>query len=529
MASSPVEALETSTPPSPSESTSTGVTQRERATLLISVLIISICALVYELIVGTLSSYLLGDSVTQFSITIGLFLFAMGLGSLLSRRIKGNELRWFIIVELLTGLFGGSAAAILYAVYATSLDYYYLVMIGVILSIGICIGLEIPLLMRIVAKRSELAKALSDVLSIDYIGALLGSLAFPLILLPTFGVNQTGFLIGLFNIMIAAINLYVFRDRLKPLERRVLAGLSLIFVVIMIMGVSFSSLWVRFFEQGIYQDLIVYREQSTYQRLIMTRDGFDLRLYLDGNLQFSSRDEYRYHELLVHPVMGTARSRESVLILGGGDGMVAREVLKYPEVQRVLMIDLDPAMTDLARTYAPLREINADALHDPRLEVINTDAYRFIEETDEVFPVIIIDLPDPNNEALSKLYSRQFYRLLREHLSPDGAFVTQATSPYFVRSAFWTIVHTIRDAGFETLPLRTYVPSFGEWGFVIGTPHLTPNPRLIDGIAMRYLTPTLLEGARYFDPDISEVPTDINTLDDPVLPQYYEDGWRQWD
>lgn len=465
---------------------------------------------------------------TQFSITIGLFLFAMGIGALLSRRIKGNELRWFIIVELLTGLFGGSAAAILYAVFAAGNAYYYTVMIALIFCIGICVGLEIPLLMRIVADRSTLSSALADVLSIDYIGALLGSLAFPLVLLPLLGVNQTGFLMGLFNIAVAGLNLYLFRHKLMPQAARGLWAITAAIAALMLAGVLFSAQWVRFFEQQLYEDIIVFREQTPYQRLIVTRDGRDMRLYIDGNLQFSTRDEYRYHEMLVHPVMSAARSRETVLILGGGDGMVAREVLKYDDVKEIILIDLDPAMTDMARTYQPVREVNGDALNDPRVTVINTDAYKFIQDDDDVYPVIIIDLPDPNNEGLSKLYSRQFYRLLRDRLSPDGAFVTQAASPYFVREAFWTIANTISDAGFQALPLHTYVPSFGEWGFVIGTPNQPAQVRVPDGLTLRYLTPEVLQAGLSFDPDIAAVPTEINTLDNPVLPRYYEQGWRQW-
>ncbi len=505
------------------------VSRRERATLLLAVLIISICALVYELIVGTLSSYLLGDSVTQFSFTIGLFLFAMGLGALLSRRIKGQELAWFIGVELLTGLFGGTAAAALYAVFSTEPVYYYTVMLTMCLAIGICVGLEIPLLTRIVADRTELSQALSDVLSIDYIGALLGSLAFPLILLPALGVNLTGFLMGLLNIGVAAMTLVVFRSRLSRRQVRGLGTAAFLLALLMLGGALFSPQFVHFFEQQIYEDLIVYREQSSYQRLIITRNGRDTRLFIDGNLQFSSRDEYRYHEVLVHPAMMAARSRETVLVLGGGDGLVAREVLKYPEVQRVIVVDLDPAMTEMARTYAPVLEVNGGALNDARVTIINDDAYKFIQESDDLYPVVILDLPDPNNEGLSKLYSLQFYRLLRERLTPDGVFVTQAASPYFVREAFWTIVHTAREAGFEVLPLRTYVPSFGEWGFVMGSPRRPPQPRLPEGIALRYLTPEVLQAALTFDPDIAEIPTAINTLDNPTLARAYERGWREWD
>jgi spermidine synthase len=275
--------------------------------------------------------------------------------------------------------------------------------------------------------------------------------------------------------------------------------------------------------------VIIHRQQTPYQRIVITRNNDDVRLFLDGNLQLSSRDEYRYHEVLVHPVMSAARSHETVLVLGGGDGAVARELLKYEDVQRIIIVDLDPEVTELARTSPLLRKINADALSDPRVTIVNADAYRYLEESSDVYPVVIIDLPDPNNESLSKLYSQQFYRLLRQHIAPDGAFITQATSPYFVREAFWMIANTIEASDFHIVPLHTYVPSFGEWGFVIGTPLKTPQLTVDESLSLRYLTPDVLNSVLIFDPDIAHLKTDINTLDRAVLVQAYQRGWLLWD
>ena len=505
------------------------VNPRERATLLVSVLIIAICALTYELIVGTLSSYLLGNSVTQFSFTIGLFLFAMGIGALLSRQIKGQEVRWFITIELVIGIFGGFSAAILYAVFAMTAIYYYTVMVGLILIIGVCIGLEIPLLTRIVANREDLSNALAEVLSFDYLGSLVASLAFPLLLLPALGVTQTAFLMGLFNIAVAAVILQSFHERLPSRNVRQLWIGILFFGGAMVAGLGFSTSIFDFFEQQLYESRIIYREQSRYQRIVITRNGDDVRLFLEGNLQFSSRDEYRYHEILVHPVMSVARSHERVLVLGGGDGLVARELLKYDDIEEIIIVDLDPTITDLSREFRPIVEINEGALDDERVEIINEDAYMFVQNSDELYPVIIIDLPDPNNESLSKLYSETFYRMLYNRLTPDGAFITQATSPYFVRESFWIIAHTIEESGFYVTPLRTYVPSFGEWGFVIGAPMQLPALEVPEGIDLQYLNADVLTAAQTFDPDIEEIETGINTLDDPILTGAYTKGWRQWE
>jgi len=506
-----------------------GVTHRERTTLLAAVLIISVCALTYELVVATLSSYLLGDSITQFSLTIGFFLFAMGVGSLLSRRIRGHELRWFIVVELSIALFGGMSAILLFAVFSTADVYYTATMLLLSLAIGICVGLEIPLLTRIVADRAALGEALADVLSVDYLGALIGSLAFPIILLPLLGVTQTAFLMGLFNVLVASICLYTFRQKLTSKWYRRFTLMSVVTALIMIAGTIISGRVMGFFEQRLYASNIIYAEQTPYQRIVMTSNGTDFRMFLNGNLQFSSVDEYRYHEMLVHPVMSAARSHERILVLGGGDGLVARELLKYDDVQEIIIVDLDPTITDLARNHPILERLNADAVDDPRVSVINTDAFKFIEESNDLYPVIIIDLPDPNNESLSKLYSSTFYHRLQQRLTPDGAFVTQATSPYFARRSYWTIVNTVESTGLHVLPLHTYVPSFGEWGFVVGTPLRTIELQIPQEMQLRYLTPDVLRTAHIFDPDIARMDgLAVNTLDNPILPRTYEQDWRQW-
>lgn len=505
------------------------ISARERVTLLASVLVISICAIIYELLIASLSSYLLGNSVTQFSFTIGLFLSAMGLGSLLSRRIEGAEVRWFILIEIIIGIAGGFSAILLYAVFALSEVYYYTAMVGIILVIGVCSGLEIPLLTRLTARRSELSQALSDVLSVDYLGALVASLAFPLILLPQLGITVTALVMGLFNLAIAGLNLGLFWNRLTKATRISFATALGSASAALVAGMIFSGALVNLLEQQLYEERIIYRDQTAYQRIVMTRSGSDVRLFLEGQLQFSSRDEYRYHEVLVHPVMSLVRSHDNIAILGGGDGIVVRELLQYADVGTITLVDLDPAMTELAKTYPILRELNQDALHDPRVVVRNEDAYEFIEHSDELFNVIIIDLPDPNNESLSKLYSETFYRLLRQRLTPDGAFVTQATSPYFAPQAFWSIAATVEASEFEILPLHSYVPSFGEWGFVIGTPNPMRPVRVPEGLTLRYLTPEVLDAAQVFDPDIDRVEVEINTLDHPILLHYYEDAWRQWD
>jgi spermidine synthase len=268
--------------------------------------------------------------------------------------------------------------------------------------------------------------------------------------------------------------------------------------------------------------------QTPYQRIVLTRWGDDVRLYLDGNLQFSSQDEHRYHELLVHPAMSLSRSREAVLVLGGGDGPAAREILKYDDVRRLVLVDIDPAMTELARVHPALLAINERALLDPRVELVHQDAYEYLEETAGQFGAIIIDLPDPNNESLGKLYTRAFYKMVRRHLAVGGVMASQATSPYFANQAYWCIVHTAADVGLQTLPYHVYVPSFGDWGFFVAAEHRLQAERFFLHVPTRYLNADLWSAGLLFDPDIAEVETEINTLDSQVVLGYYERGWKRW-
>jgi spermidine synthase len=501
------------------------LTAHHSATLLTSVFVIAVCGLIYELIIGTISSYLLGNSVTYFSLTIGLFMSAMGLGAYVSRRITRFLLGWFILLEIVIGLVGGVSAALLYTVFATT-GFYHLAMVALIILIGSFVGMEIPLLTRLSGDVSSLKDTLANVLTVDYLGALVASVLFPLVLLPYLGLLKASFATGLLNLAVVLFNIWVFRERLLYWRQLALiaGGVSLVLLA----GVIWSFRLTSLLEQQLYQDEIIYTRQTPYQRIVLTRWAEDVRLYLDGNLQFSSQDEYRYHEPLIHPAMTLARSREAVLILGGGDGLAAREILKYGDVQHVTLVDIDPAMTDLARTHRTLLALNGGALLDPRVELIHQDAFNYLAETATQFGVIVVDLPDPNNESLGKLYSREFYELARRHLAAGGVMAVQATSPYFARETYWAIVHTATAAGLHPQPYHVYVPSFGDWGFFLATKHRL-EPTFSPSVPARYLTPDLFAASLIFDSDTAEVETEINTLDNQIILTYYEQGWRRWD
>ena len=512
-----------------------GPSRRQVRVLLGAVLVVATCGLLYELVVGTLSSYLLGNSALQFSLTIGGFMTAMGIGSLLARRVRGDALVWFVGVELGVAAVGGAAAAVLYAAY-TYTGAYHVAMGLIVLAIGVLVGLEIPLVTRLLGGgrrlgASDLKDTVANVLAVDYLGALVAAVAFPLLLLPVLGVMRTSFVTGAVNLAVVVACLAAFRAELERRGRWRPLALATVLVAIPLAAGAVGSEWLAArFETKLYRDPVVYAEQSTYQRIVLTRSGGDLRLFLDGGLQFSSADEHRYHELLVHPAMALAPRRASVLVLGGGDGLAAREILKWPGVEAVTVVDLDPAVTDLAQRHPALRAQNENALADPRLEIRNEDAHAFVTQTASVFDVVIVDLPDPNHESLAKLYSAPFYRALRNRLGAGGTVAVQSTSPYFAREAFWSIVATAEAADLHPTPYHLYVPSFGDWGFFVGSTHAVNPERfaLPEAVPTRILTPALFEASRVFDGDLDRVPVEVNTLDDPVLLRYYERGWARW-
>ncbi|WP_375436594.1 polyamine aminopropyltransferase [uncultured Hymenobacter sp.] len=500
-----------------------GAVESQAALLLGSVFVIATCGLIYELIAGTLASYLLGDSVTQFSTIIGAYLFSMGIGSWLSRYLGGPLLKWFIRLEILVGLVGGFSAPLLFVLfeYVTS---FRLILYALVGFTGILVGLEIPLLMRILENRYEFKDLVSRVFTFDYIGALLASLIFPLVLVPQLGLMRTSLLFGALNVVVAGVALFRFRET-RPYRRSFAGGLL---VALLALGATFvySERIQSYTETLAFQDQVIYSKSTSYQRLVLTKNNRELRLFLNGNLQFSSQDEYRYHEALVHPLLQGLPKARRILVLGGGDGLAVRELLKYPRLQQIRLVDLDPGMTQLFQRNEILVQLNQRALLDPKVEVINGDAYQWIRQDTAHYDGIVVDFPDPGNYSIGKLYSTAFYRELERRLAPGGRVVVQSTSPYVARQSFWCVAHTLAAAGFQTIPYHCYVPSFGEWGYVLAgrnahwRPDASPLPT-----GLRFLTPATLRQMLYFPPDMAEVPTEINQLNNQALVRYFEEDW----
>ncbi len=513
----------------PADPKATAVAPAEVA-LLVSVFVVAACGLVYELAAGALASYLLGDSVLQFSTVIGAYLFAMGIGSWLSRYIEHQLVAQFLRIELLVGLIGGLLPAALFMAHSLlpvgQGHAFRVLLYGAVLIVGTLVGLEIPLVMRILkrhfAERYALKDLVSQVLTFDYLGALVVSVAFPLLLVPHLGLIRTGVFFGLLNVAVAAWTLWLFRGELRRWAAHAGAcGAVLVTLLAAMLGADQLTTWA---EDRFYGDRVVLRQSSAYQRVVVTAGPAGVRLFLNGNLQFHSRDEYRYHEALVHPAMAAHGAPKRVLVLGGGDGMAVREVLKYPSVERVTLVELDPQMTRLFAELPMLTALNADALRSPKLEIVNADAFGWLESHAQTFDVIVIDFPDPTNFSLGKLYTTSFYQLVDQHLAAGGYMSVQTTSPLIARKSFWTVVATIEAAGLGATPYHAHVPSFGEWGFVLAGRRPWRQPTALPP-GLRFLTLAGLPALLQFPPDMARVAAEPNRLSNQTLVHTFEAEW----
>ena len=496
--------------------------------LLASVFVIATSGLVYELVSGTLASYVLGDSVAQFSLVIGIYLFAMGIGSYLSQFIETRLLERFVEIELGVALAGGLSAPILFKVYTATGPFKLALYLSVGL-IGTLVGLEIPLLIRLLKFSLDLKELVARVLTLDYVGALVASLLFPFVLLPRLGIHQTSLLFGALNARVALATTFLF-----PMDPGVVARMRLrCALVLLTLGVTFGLITrlVDHSESIYFGAPIVYAAQSPYQRVVITQTSRQTRLFLNGNLQFSSDDEYRYHEALVHPaVAALGRDPRTVLVLGGGDGLAVREILRYPSVERVLLVDLDPAVTEVFKTLPIAVKLNGGALVDRRVVVLSQDAYKYLEESTEAFDLAVVDFPDPGNYAVGKLYTDNFYHLLRQRVGVRGVAVIQSTSPQYAREAYWTVAATLEAAGWQTAPYHVYVPSFGEWGFVLagGEELAAPHSLRLASSSLRFLDAATLTELFRFPKDLGRGDAPVNRLNDQKLVAIYTREWASW-
>ncbi len=448
----------------------------------------------------------------------------MGIGSFLSKYVGKNVMLTFVQVELLIGVVGGSSAAILFMLFE-HVEHFRVLLYAIVAIIGILVGLEVPLLMRILKDRLEFKDLVSQVFTFDYVGALLASLCFPLVLVPHLGLLRSSFLFGLLNVLVALWTMQLLQKELP--WRRSLQSVAVVLIVFLVCGFAFSEKITTWSEASAFQDPVIYAASTPYQRIVITGGGKDIKLFLNGNLQFNSRDEYRYHEALIHPAMASLDHPQKVLVLGGGDGMAVREILKYQSVRNITLIDLDSQMTNLFKEQLMLTRLNGDSLNDAKVHVLNQDAFVWLKNCAERFDLIVVDFPDPSNFSLGKLYSDTFYRSVKRALNPQGIAVIQSTSPYFAKNSYWCVVNTLNSIGLRTTPYHAYVPSFGDWGYVMASPvefkPATNYPQGLKFISAETVAPMLT-----FPSDMQPTVQSINKLNNQTLVHLFESEWGEY-
>ncbi len=510
------------------------VTKNEGYILKVALFATGLSGIVAEYILATLATYFLGDSVFQWTLIISLMLFFMGLGSRLTQFISDKLFTYFIVIELTLSATVAFSALLTYSMAAFS-NYTGLFIYSTAMLTGTLIGMELPIAIRLNEKNEALKINVSSILEKDYYGSLLGGLFFAFIGLPYLGLTYTPFILGLVNLLVAIGMLFYYKINV---EKRKLKWLKIAaFSVLIIIGTGLINAQkiILYGEQHKYLDKVVLSKQSAYQKIVLTQWKSDFWLYLNGNLQFSSFDEELYHEVLVHPAVQLAQIPREVLILGGGDGCAARELLKYEAIEKITLVDLDPAVTTLATEHPILTRINKGALADPKVEVVNSDGFHWLENNNRFFDLIIIDLPDPRSVELARLYSLQFYQLCARQLRPNGALITQAGSPYFAPRSFKCILKTMQAAGFSAIPMHNQIVTMGEWGWVLGTKAVMNKEEIISSIKeaklenlpTKWLNNEAIDLITSFGKDFFMNENDsirINQIQDPVIQRYFLNG-----
>ncbi|KOG39275.1 polyamine aminopropyltransferase [Streptomyces decoyicus] len=446
-----------------------------RLLVLAVVFVCAACGLVYELELVALATYLVGDSVTQASVVLSVMVFAMGVGALLAKRLRCRAAVGFGAIEAALALVGGCSAMALYACFAW-FGQSRSALVGFSLAIGILIGAEVPLLMTLIqrVRRQDAGGAVADLFAADYVGALVGGLAFPFLLLPSFGQLTGALLTGGVNAVAGSVLvLWLFRRDLSGRARWALFAANALVLALLAAGMMLAAPFERAARQAVYGSSARVAVQTGIQEVVMTGgtgagagagrgrkgSGGPLALYLDGRLRVSAETEFRYHEALVHPAMAGGPHRR-VLVLGGGDGLAVREILHHRSVRSVTVVELDPGVLKLARTDPGLSRLNHRSLGDPRVHVVTADAFDWLRQQglrgrrQAPYDVIVSDLPDPGIAASTKLYSQEFYGLAARLLAPDGRLVVHAGPPVERSRLYWTVESTLRSVGLATVPYR---------------------------------------------------------------------------
>jgi spermidine synthase len=535
------------------------------------------CGLIYEYLLAHTAGRVLGAVETVIFSMIGVMIVSMGVGAFLARTVRCPFTGFVWLEGALAALGGGSvlilggvtaAATLLPQILAqtyglppdlvpqggavkalAAIAAYAPYFVGAVL--GIVVGMEIPLLARIRQEfhAETLTHNAGTIYGADYIGAGIGAalwVAFMLAMEPA----RAGMLTAAVNLAIGFLFLILYRSRVR--RWRLLFALHGLVAAALVMVALYGTGWARTMESLLYTDRVVYSVSTTYQRLAVTRRLADplappiYNFFLNGRLQFSSDDERIYHAMLTYPALAAAGRRDKVLVIGGGDGLALRDILRW-NPKEVVLLDLDAELVELfskpkmvggRMINRPLLELNRFAFADERVSTRFGDAFLSVDallRDRRRFDVIIVDLPDPGHPDLSRLYSARFYAKLRQLLAGDGALAIQSTSPYYAREAFLSIGKTVAAAGFTSVEqYHQNVPSFGEWGWTIATLNGPPASVRIDRLARLpvddgWTTRAVLKGAfafpkGFFD-GLAEI--EVNRESNAAVYLYYQRGWAR--
>ncbi|GLW53394.1 hypothetical protein [Kitasatospora phosalacinea] len=460
-----------------------------RVLVLLAAFVCAACGLVYELELVALGGYLLGDSVTQTSVVLSVMVFAMGVGSLLAKGLTRRPATSFALVEYALSLVGGLSALALYCGWAWLHQprATLVALIAATVLIGLLIGAEIPLLMTLIQRirREHAGRAVADLFAADYVGALVGGLAFPFVLLPALGQTAGALLTGAVNAVAGAVVvLWLFRAEPAPRTRLLLwTGCGLVLALLALAAACTGAI-ERAARQALYGGPIRFAAQSRYQEIVLTggptapageapagepsaedaprvprqRTAPPLELFLDGRLAVCGPGEYREHEALVRPALAVGPSGR-VLVLGGGDGLALREVLRHPAVRSVLVVERDPALPALARRDAALAALTGHAFDDPRVRLLRAEPMGWLRGSADRFDVIVSDL-DGAAEG-GKYRSREFFGLAARRLAPAGRLAVRAGAP---DDGLWTAESGLGAVGLAAVAYQGGAPAAADCG-----------------------------------------------------------------
>ena len=451
-------------------------------------------------------------------------MFSMGIGAYLSKFFQDRSLDFFVFIEVMLGLIGGISVPLLYFLFVyVSPGVLQAFCLIFMFLIGLMTGMEVPLL-TFMNDDEKYKDNLSNFLSLDYIGGLIATLIFPFLLLPFIGLFYSSLIFGIVNIL---LGLWLNFKLLKKKTKTFYFGIFVL-ILLVVLGFFTGSI-LKVWEEKIYKSPIVENLQSPYQKIVITKNNDDLKLFLNRSIQFSSADEHRYHEMLVHIPLSMHENPKNILILGGGENLASREVLKHPSVKSIDVVDIDQMMFDLSKKNQHILKVNQKASLNPKVNLITDDAFTFLKNNIKEYDVIIADLPDPSVDAIAKLYSKQFFGLAKRSLKSDGIFVTQSGEVYYSNTAFSCIKNTVSEIFDYTKTYQVYVPSFGYWGYTIAknSEFDEKNHRKIPE-NLKYLTENVFVSSFEMPKDISIVSTKINTIDNPVVLDYFLEDWYKW-